>query len=247
MPVYRFQRRPDLILIIPACSVTPSPAVLEVVPHFFARSFWTLFRYPGLRPCTVHQPGAARCLLSHPATSVQGHAWRWGQRHLSLCWGHRGWRWVPSGREADAWRRDVAGRHAGGWRWGRVAVVAGRRIRWCHGGRWVRGGWGSRRGCCRRWIHVGVVWWDGWRVAGRHGRVGGAFRLHHGLQALEALPRHVGAAGGHEVVGGRWRGRAVRERGRLLVWWRGVRRRRSGLCGWLSLCRRGWRRGLAFW
>lgn len=141
----------------------------------------------------------------------------------------------------------MAGRHAGGRRRGRVAVVAGRRIRRRHVGRRVRGGRGSRRGRRRRRVHVGVVRRDGRGVAGRHGRVGGAFRLHHGLQALVALPRHVGAAGGHEVVGGRRRGRAVGERRRLLVRRRGVRRGRSGLGGRLGLGGRGRHRGLALW
>lgn len=56
---------------------------------------------------------------------------------------------------------------------------------------------------------MGVVWRDRGCVAGRHGSVGGTFSLHHRLQALEAFAGHVGAAGGHDVAGGRrWR-RAV--------------------------------------
>lgn len=45
-----------------------------------------------------------------------------------------------------------------------------------------------------------MIRWHGSSITGWHGSVGGAFGLHHGLQALEPFTRHVGAGGGHEVV-----------------------------------------------
>lgn len=45
-----------------------------------------------------------------------------------------------------------------------------------------------------------MIRWHGSSITGWHGSVGGAFCLHHGLQALEPFTRHVGAGGGHEVV-----------------------------------------------
>lgn len=45
-----------------------------------------------------------------------------------------------------------------------------------------------------------MIRWHRGGITGRHGSVGGAFGLHHGLQALETFTRHVGTGGGHEVI-----------------------------------------------
>lgn len=103
-----------------------------------------------------------------------------------------------------------------GWE---VGVVGGRgrgvARSWGRDGRRREGGGG--RGHRRRgrvgWVDMGVVGQVGRRAVGGGQRpVGGALGLHHGLQALVALPGHVGAAGGHprHVAGGRWRRRPVR-------------------------------------
>lgn len=54
-------------------------------------------------------------------------------------------------------------------------------------------------------IDMGVVGKVSWPAIGwGQGAIGGAFGLHHGLQALVTLSRHVGAGGGHprHVAGG---------------------------------------------
>lgn len=196
--------------------------------------------------------------LSHPGCPPQPPHWRhagwgdgWGHRWLSSRGDRR--RWVASWWQAQAWRRvrwDGVGRGqawrwevgvVGGWRW-RVARSGGRDGGWGEGGR-GRGHW--------RWgwvggVDVGVVGQvSGWPVGWGQGAIGGALCLHHGLQALVSLSRHVGAGGGHPgyVAGGRRRRRPVWQR-RWLVHGGRVGRRRNLDFGEVTGVHRAWRLGL---
>lgn len=112
----------------------------------------------------------------------------------------------------------------GGWGWG-VARSRGR------DGRWGEGGWGRRHRWRGRigWVDMGVVGQVcRWAVCGGQGAVGGSLGLHHGLQALVALSRHVGAGGGHPShVAGGGRGRGPVWQRRWLVHRSRVSRRRN--------------------
>lgn len=181
-----------------------------------------------------------RCHSSHPPATVQGHAWWRGQGHLWLSWWHRRRRRVPCRWETYTWRGYVARRHAWWW-WRRITTVARWWIRWGQARRWIGGGGRGRawRWCCRGWIDVGVIRRYWWCVAGWNGCIGGTFRLHHGLQALEAFSRHVGAGGGHDIVG-RWRRWRAMGQGRgLLMRRRGMGWRRSRFTSRFSFCGRG--------
>lgn len=128
----------------------------------------------------------------------------------------------------------MGGGQAWGWGWEVGVVGGGRRGIARSGGRNGRrgeGGWGrghGRRGRVGR-VDVWVVGQVSRRAVGwGQGTIGGALGLHHGLQALVTLSRHVGAGGRHpgHVAGGRRRRRPVRQR-RRLVHGRRVGRRRN--------------------
>lgn len=178
-------------------------------------------------------------MLSHPGCPPQppdGRHARGGDRrgHRRLSSRRDSGRRVAGRWQAQTWRGVrwdcMGGWQAWGWGW-EVGIVGGWRwgIAWCRGrdGGWGEGSWGrGHRG--RGWvggIDVGVVGKVSRRAVGRgQGAVGGALGLHHGLQALVALSRHVGAGGRHpRHVAGRGRGR-----GPVWQWWWLVHRGRVG-------------------
>lgn len=134
----------------------------------------------------------------------------------------------PSLEEGEgALREWGAGVGVGVGSWGCMWVEVGGNQElgeeWRAGGRRLGRGyrrWGWVRGVDMR--VVGQVSW--WAIGRRQGAVGGALGLHHGLQALVALSRHVGAGGGHprHVAGGR------RGWGTVWQWWWLVHRGRVG-------------------